>query len=85
LTLRQIIFPGTHDSGTFDITDQSDYSPDAPSFIKDVEKLPIVPSLIKGIVAGWSRAQGVDWTAQLNGGIRYLDIRTCLNTSDNKC
>ncbi|HHG85955.1 MAG TPA: hypothetical protein ENJ82_14505 [Bacteroidetes bacterium] len=84
LTLRQLVIPGTHDSGTYAINKHSDYSPDAPSFIKELEKLPILPNLIKGIVAGWARTQGLDWTAQLNAGIRYLDIRTCLNTDDNQ-
>ena len=84
LTLRQVAYPGTHDSGTFGITENSDFSPDAPDFVKKIQNIPFIGQEVKKIVSGWARAQGNDWATQLNDGIRYLDIRTCLNTSDNK-
>lgn len=37
--LRQIALPGTHDSGTFGITGESDISPDAPEVIRKADEV----------------------------------------------
>jgi hypothetical protein len=47
--LKQVIIPGSHDSGTYDFWNEG--------------------------AAPYAQAQDVDLTAQLNAGIRYLDIR----------
>ncbi|OGT33155.1 MAG: hypothetical protein A3C44_06160 [Gammaproteobacteria bacterium RIFCSPHIGHO2_02_FULL_39_13] len=82
--MNQLIIPGTHDSGTYGIQPQSKFSlsPDdpLPLWIEAISNiLPI--SIVRPIVAGWSKTQFDSITDQLNNGIRYLDFRVCLYQS----
>ena len=74
-SIDNIRMPGTHDSGTYAITSSSEITGDAPTWLPIVQSL--LGSAASSVVAGWSKAQ--NWTIpyQLNGGIRYLDLRTC--------
>lgn len=74
-TLRSLILPGSHDSGTAEITSSSNFSPDAPS---GVTWLP------KTLVAPFAKAQIDGLGAQLANGIRYLDLRVAPEGSDLK-
>ena len=74
--LRSICIPGTHDSGTFQITRKSGFGPDAPlrPLLNRFHKRN--PSFdIKGFMAPIARTQNFDFTAQLLAGIRFLDLR----------
>lgn len=64
--LRQIIIPGTHDTGT----DQMTSSSKAASALEGIMK--IAP---KGAVVAWSKTQDRPMRQQLNDGIRYFDMR----------
>jgi len=82
--LNQLIIPGTHDSGTYDIKPQSKFSlsPDDPLPIWFEEISNILPkSIVRPIVAAWSKTQPYSILQQLNNGIRYLDFRVCLYQS----
>ena len=65
ITLRDMVIPGTHDSGTYNLSLQSDVSPDAPSAY----------ALAKGVVADWGRAQSFDFHTMLRLGVRHFDLR----------
>lgn len=83
--MNQLIIPGTHNSGSYNITGLSKFSlsPDdpLPMWIDEISNiLPI--SLVRIIVAGWSKTQPYSIAWQLNHGIRYLDFRVCLFQSD---
>ncbi|HET9240449.1 MAG TPA: phosphatidylinositol-specific phospholipase C domain-containing protein [Oligoflexus sp.] len=64
--LRQIIIPGTHDTGTDQMTSGSG----AASALEGIMK--IAP---KGAVVAWSKTQDRSMGQQLEDGIRYFDMR----------
>ncbi len=69
--LNEIIIPGTHDSGTYDITSSSDFEPDTPWFFL----------FAPGVVAAFAKSQAHDIGQQLDNGVRYIDLR--LDWHDN--
>jgi hypothetical protein len=72
--LREVYIPGTHDSGTFGIGPNSDYSIDGEVVPSLVKKL--VPSVIvKLVISLWSITQSMNFLDQLLSGVRYLDLR----------
>ncbi|MCY4045112.1 MAG: Vps62-related protein [Cellvibrionales bacterium] len=64
-TLRDMVIPGTHDSGTYNLNSHSDVSPDSPA----------VYALAKGIVADWGKSQSFDFHMMLRMGVRHFDLR----------
>lgn len=84
--MNQLIIPGTHDSGSYAITSFSKFSlthdDPLPMWIEEISNiLPI--SLVRMIVAGWSKTQPYSIADQLNNGIRYLDFRVCHDTDSH--
>ncbi|WP_281557677.1 phosphatidylinositol-specific phospholipase C domain-containing protein [Thalassomonas sp. RHCl1] len=71
--LRDIVIPGTHDSGTYNMHSGSDLSPDAESWA------PYVTGLLGQagghIIAKWGRTQSYDIHTMLEKGIRHFDLR----------
>lgn len=74
IPLNLLAIPGTHDSGTYPISPSSDSSPDNPSFLIQHAG---------AIATGWAQSQDLDFLAQLNAGIRYLDLRVCYQSQQN--
>lgn len=72
LSLRDVILPGTHDSGTSPINPNSKLAPDLIPLVLR----PFVPA---SFVAKPSRAQEMTAKEQLNAGVRYLDLRVGAN------
>ncbi|OUS27602.1 hypothetical protein A9Q99_14260 [Gammaproteobacteria bacterium 45_16_T64] len=66
INLRDLVIPGTHDSGTYGITASSDVSLGSETWFYQ---------FAKPVVAGWSKTQACNIAQQLDGGIRYLDLR----------
>lgn len=69
--LSRMAIPGAHDSGTFDL-DATDF--DTQSGSSCTSYIPLfksVPTLVKR----WSEAQNIDFTDQLDDGVRYFDFR----------
>ncbi|MCO7224763.1 phosphatidylinositol-specific phospholipase C domain-containing protein [Pleionea sp. CnH1-48] len=64
-TLRQMVIPGTHDSGTYNMNSSSDLAPDANA----------IYAAAKGVVADWGRTQSYDIYTMLQKGIRHFDLR----------
>ncbi|WP_019961786.1 outer membrane protein assembly factor BamB family protein [Woodsholea maritima] len=79
--LRQITMPGTHDSGTYAITPLSAFGIDnvdpAIATLIDIARVlsPLLGLTATSIIAPWSIAQGQNFKQQLDGGVRYLDLR----------
>ncbi len=84
-TLNQLIIPGTHDSGTDSITSSSYFSISdpgpLPAWLEEISNI-LSASIIRPIVAGWSKTQPYSISDQLNNGIRYFDFRVCYAKSD---
>ncbi|VUZ40366.1 unnamed protein product [Hymenolepis diminuta] len=74
ISLCQIAIPGTHDSGTYSITDSSALSPDM-----NFEVLTSLVGIFFNInFSKWSVTQRTNLTTQLQSGIRYFDFRVAL-------
>lgn len=80
--IKEIVLPGTHDSGTYKINQKSSYSPDEPygseflDFIKHFD-------LAHLIFVKWSKTQPNSIKQQLDNGIRYFDLRVCGHNNTN--
>lgn len=77
---NQLIIPGTHNSATAAIQPQSPFSlskdDPLPTWIEAISNiLPI--SVVRPIVAKWSKTQPYSIKKQLQNGIRYFDFRVC--------
>jgi hypothetical protein len=82
---NQLMIPGTHDSGTYNITSASHFSlsPDdpLPLWIEIIDNI-LPNTLVRSVVAGWSKTQPETITQQLSAGIRYLDFRAGIYPGD---
>lgn len=70
---------GAHDSFTVDITSKSKVSPDGEDILKKLEFLTVV----KDVMANWSKTQAYNATQLLQAGIRFFDLRFCYDSDDN--
>jgi hypothetical protein len=77
LPLTQLPIPGTHDSGSYSITADSDWALTGKSDFGPLTELPplIEKLIVKPIAAAWGRTQGLSIAEQLACGIRYVDLR----------
>lgn len=76
--LNQICIPGTHDSGSYDITPFSDEDPYMWESLKqlfDYYSGSYLLTPFKELVRWWAVTQGLNTYQQLAAGVRYLDIR----------
>ncbi|XP_066248748.1 PI-PLC X domain-containing protein 3-like [Euwallacea similis] len=78
IPLNYLAIPGTHDSFTADITNSSKVSPDGEDILRALESLTIV----REVMANWSKTQTFNVVEQLEAGIRFFDLRFCLNSDD---
>ena len=86
-SLRNIVIPGTHDSGTHSINEQSDFAPDTTvnsaiatlqSITDKINKIfnkKDSESNLKKFISMWSKTQSKSIYQQLESGIRYFDLR----------
>lgn len=73
---------GSHNSMTYTIEKNNDIGPDEPVPIRRFgNRLPIV---VKPIIFNWSINQEENVKDQLDGGIRYLDLRVATKAGDNR-
>ncbi len=79
--LWQVGLPGTHDSGTEPIDNNSKLGPDATDQFKEVYKhysyYPFGRMTAGEYFSGWCRSQKYNTADQLKMGIRYFDLRAC--------
>ncbi|CAL7933202.1 unnamed protein product [Xylocopa violacea] len=66
---------------TYTINRQSDVGPDEPRYIRALGRY--FSSVSKPIIFNWSITQNKSIKDQLNGGIRYLDLRVATKSTDN--
>ena len=75
--LSEIAIPGAHDSGTFNL-DATDF--DKQSGSSCTSYIPLFSS-VSALVKRWSEAQNIDFTRQLDEGVRYFDFRLAFTGS----
>lgn len=71
-SLNKVPIPGTHDSGTYTISNDSFVTPDASSFLNIIGNSSFVSTMV-----GWAKTQNFNIHEQLTRGIRYFDLRLC--------
>ncbi|XP_021256750.1 PI-PLC X domain-containing protein 2 isoform X1 [Numida meleagris] len=69
--LSNLAIPGSHDSFSYWVDEKSPVGPDQATAIKRLAKI----SLVKKIMKKWSVTQNLTFKEQLEGGIRYFDLR----------
>jgi hypothetical protein len=86
--LWEVTLPGTHDSGTYHLTNHLAPSSDIPDwvkriieFVKGLRPIP-VDNFVDSLLQDWSKAQEADLAGQLNAGIRFFDVRACLSDGE---
>lgn len=65
------LFLGSHDSFSYWVDEKSPVGPDQATAIKRLARI----SLVKKIMKKWSVTQNLTFKEQLEGGIRYFDLR----------
>ncbi|XP_029053702.1 PI-PLC X domain-containing protein 2 [Osmia bicornis bicornis] len=68
-----LAIPGSHNTMTYTIMKDNDIGPDEPRYIRALGRYCSIVS--KPIIFNWSITQHDNVKEQLNGGIRYLDLR----------
>jgi hypothetical protein len=71
MALSAAAIPGAHDSGTFNL-DQTNF--DTQDGSNCTSYLPIYAS-VPATIKAWGQTQTLNFTAQLNAGVRYFDFR----------
>ncbi|XP_062983689.1 PI-PLC X domain-containing protein 2 [Elgaria multicarinata webbii] len=71
LPLSHLAIPGSHDSFSYWVDEKSPVGPDQATAIKRIAKI----SLVKKLMKKWSVTQNLTFKEQLEGGIRYFDLR----------
>uniref|UniRef100_A0A8D0BHI8 Phosphatidylinositol specific phospholipase C X domain containing 2 n=1 Tax=Salvator merianae TaxID=96440 RepID=A0A8D0BHI8_SALMN len=71
LPLANLAIPGSHDSFSYWVDEKSPVGPDQATAIKRLAKI----SLVRKIMKKWSVTQNLTFKEQLEGGIRYFDLR----------
>lgn len=79
-SINSVILPGSHDTGTYAITETSVITSDLDDKLKFWIRFD--PLKMKHL-RDWSITQNIDTRTQLNVGIRYFDLRIC-KSEDNK-
>jgi len=81
LTLQQITIAGTHDSGSYQLTDELFGFPELYEIMAEIADKLGIP--VTYIIKQWSQTQTVDFYTQFLDGIRYVDIRFIYDNTTN--
>ncbi|KAI4499376.1 hypothetical protein M0802_005636 [Mischocyttarus mexicanus] len=76
-----LAIPGSHNTMTYTIDQRNDVGPDEPAYIRALGRYFSI--LSKPVIYNWSVTQKDHVKEQLNGGIRYLDLRVAMKKRDN--
>jgi hypothetical protein len=78
--LSDVAIPGAHDSGTFNL-DETDFDTQSGS---DCTSYTPLFSSVPALVKQWSEAQNIDYTRQLDDGVRYFDVRVAYTGNEQQ-
>ncbi|TSK98512.1 PI-PLC X domain-containing protein 2 [Bagarius yarrelli] len=73
LPLKHLAVPGSHDSFSFWLDERAPVGPDQKAFVKHLTY--VFRLLAKKVMKKWSMTQNLTFREQLDGGIRYFDLR----------
>lgn len=78
--LKDLVIPGSHDSGTFYLDQEMEIGPDESSTIQMLGS--VFGKVAKSVIHSWSVTQSMTIYEQLLSGIRYLDLRVAYRAED---
>ncbi|XP_071558280.1 PI-PLC X domain-containing protein 3 [Temnothorax nylanderi] len=81
IPIIHLAIPGSHDTMTYTIERHSDVGPDEPAYVRTLGRY--CSFVAKPIILNWSVTQRDDIKQQLNGGVRYLDLRVATKPRTN--
>ncbi|XP_055037306.2 PI-PLC X domain-containing protein 2 [Misgurnus anguillicaudatus] len=73
MPLKHLAVPGSHDSFSFWVDEQAPVGPDQKAYVKHLAA--VFRFLAKKVMKKWSMTQNLSFREQLEGGIRYFDLR----------
>ncbi|TRY89610.1 hypothetical protein DNTS_017785 [Danionella cerebrum] len=73
MPLKHLAVPGSHDSFSFWVDEQAPVGPDQKAYVKYLAT--VFRFLAKKVMRKWSMTQNLTFKEQLEGGIRYFDLR----------
>ncbi|XP_048851269.1 PI-PLC X domain-containing protein 2-like isoform X1 [Brienomyrus brachyistius] len=73
MPLKHLAVPGSHDSFSFWVDEKAPVAPDQTAVVKHLAV--IFRLLAKKVMKKWSMTQNLTFREQLEGGIRYFDLR----------
>jgi hypothetical protein len=81
--LTDVILPGTHDSGAYRLDDAFAPGSDLNSALQDIVKIAKFLHIegLYNLIRGWAISQSGNIYEQLNGGIRFIDLRAAFDNS----
>ncbi|KAJ8687375.1 hypothetical protein QAD02_023169 [Eretmocerus hayati] len=82
LPITSLAIPGSHNTMTYTIERSNDVGPDEPVPIQRFARY--FPILAKPLIFNWCVNQYESVKDQLDGGIRYLDLRVATKANDDK-
>lgn len=80
--VKDLVIPGSHDSGAFFLDQSLEVGPDEPQSIHNL--VTVFGRMAKSVIHSWSITQTLNIYEQLKSGIRYLDLRVALRPQDNE-
>ena len=80
--LRELVIPGSHDSGTFALDKHMEVGPDKSPLLQRLSHCLLIGKLEKSVIYNWGKAQSMSIYDQLFHGIRYLDLRVAYREKD---
>lgn len=85
MPLNRTAIPGAHDAGTYaiDTSFTSWTIQDLAGDVKDNERDAKWHGMNLGVTAGWAKTQTRTMSQMLDDGIRYFDIRVCIDAKGN--
>ncbi|PBJ70652.1 variant-surface-glycoprotein phospholipase [Trypanosoma cruzi cruzi] len=83
MAITQVFFVGSHNAASYGIHKGSPFAKDAPGVLYENSFRGSLARLFSyRISASWAKCQGISVRAQLNHGVRYLDLRVATNPKD---
>ncbi|XP_063062327.1 PI-PLC X domain-containing protein 2 [Engraulis encrasicolus] len=73
MPLKHLAVPGSHDSFSFWVDEKAPVGPDQKAVVKHLAA--VFRLLAKKVMKKWSMTQNLTFKEQLDGGIRYFDLR----------
>ncbi|KEG07749.1 glycosylphosphatidylinositol-specific phospholipase C [Trypanosoma grayi] len=83
LAITQVFLVGSHNAATYGIRENSPFGGDAPGLLRKRTGFAAMVHLMGGgVSARWAKCQALPVRAQLDAGVRYLDLRVVPNPHD---